>query len=318
VKQEAFEREREARWQDFEAMLDSLESGGTATGDFPASYRRVCVDLALAGSRGFGASLVERLNQLALRGHQRLYGGSVGRVHPLDFFARRFPAAVRAQSRALAAAALVFYGTALLVFALDLRNPDLIYHVMSPDQVAMFEEMYDPAAEHFGTPRGTVGDFGAFAFYVSNNIGVALRTFAWGVFAGVGSLFLLVFNGIVLGLVAAHVTLAGHAVPFFSFVVGHSALELTAILLGGVAGLQLGWSLIAPGAVSRQAALRAAARGVVPLLYGTIAMLLMAAVVEAFWSSNRAISEPLKFGVGAISWALVVGWLGLGGRRRAH
>jgi len=318
VRQAAFEEQRALRWREFEAMLAALEAGDTPGGDFPACYRRLCMDLALARSRGFGASLVERLNQLALRGHQRLYGGRSGRLHVVQFFASRFPAAVRDQSRALGAAALLFYGTVVLVFALDLGNPDLIYHVMSPGQVASFEQMYDPAAEHYGAPRGTVGDFAAFAFYVGNNVGVALRTFAWGVFAGVGSLFLLVFNGVVLGLVAAHLTLAGHGAPFFSFVIAHSSFELTAILLGGVTGLRLGWSLVVPGALSRLAALRRTAREAVPVLYGVVVMLLMAAVVEAFWSANRSVPVELKFAVGGVSWLFVLAWLGLGGRARAH
>ena len=87
-------------------------------------------------------------------------------------------------------------------------------------------------------------------------MGVAFRTFAWGLFCGVGSLFLVLFNGIVLGLLAAHLTLAGFAGTFFPFVIGHGSFELTAIVLAGVAGVKLGGSLLAPGLRSRAAALR--------------------------------------------------------------
>ena len=320
MRQEAFEQQHRERWEDFERMLALLEKGADQDGehDFPVAYRRMCVDLALARSRGFGASLVERLNQLVLQGHQRLYGERVGRLRPIEFLARDFPRAVRAQARTLAAVSLLFYGSAVLVFALDLRDPDLIYAVMSGERVAEFEYMYDPSAEHFGTPRGTVGDFGAFAYYTSNNIGVSLRAFAWGMFAGVGSLFLVAFNGILIGLLGAHLTLAGQGGSFFSFVVGHASFELTAVVLSGTAGLRIGWSVVAPGSRSRLAALREAATALVPVLYGTIALLLMAAVVEAFWSSNRAIPEEVKYGVGGLGWVLVVGWLALGGRQRAH
>jgi uncharacterized membrane protein SpoIIM required for sporulation len=318
VKQQTFEHARSTRWLEFEAMLALIEGGEVCAGDFPSAYRKLCTDLALARSRGFATSLVERLNELALRGHQQLYGQRAGRPRPVEFFAHTFPQAVRREGRTLLAAALLFYGTLALVFALDLRDPDLIYRVMSPEKVSQFETMYDPASEHFGAPRAAVGDFAAFAFYIGNNIGVALRTFAWGFFAGVGSLFLLVFNGVVIGLIAAHLTLAGHAEPFFSFVVGHSSFELTAILLGGVTGLRLGWSLVAPGALSRLAALRRAALAVVPLLYGMMGMLVLAAVIEAFWSSNRAVSVEWKVLVGALSWVAVLAWLGLGGRARAN
>lgn len=316
MRQEAFERAHRDRWNRFERALAGEPDDALEPFDLPADYRRLCADLALARSRGFSASLVERLNALVLGGHQRLYGQRVGRLQPIGFLARTFPRAVRAQGRALLATALLFFGPMVLVFALDLRDPDLVYHVMSSERVAEFEAMYDPEAEHFGTPRGTVGDFAAFAFYTSNNIGVALRTFAWGVFGGVGSLFLVVFNGIVIGIVAGHLTVAGNGAPFFSFIVGHAPLELTAILLAGVTGLRLGWSIVSPGLRSRRAALREAARAMVPILYGMMAMLLLAAVVEAFWSSNRAIPDAVKYVVGALGWIAVVGWLGLGGRVR--
>ena len=282
MKQQAFVRTREERWLDFEARLEALESGHKAGPGFPEQYRLVCQDLALARDRGFAASLVDRLNGLALRGHQHLYG------------------------------------TGLLVFFLDLGQPSLVYHLLSADQVAEFEAMYDPAAPHYGAPRDTSGDLTAFAFYVSNNIGIALRTFAWGLFAGVGSLFLVVFNGVYAGIVAAHITLEGFGGTFFPFVIGHGSFELTAIVLSGVAGMKLGWTLVAPGRMRRPVALRRAAHEAVPLLYGVIAMLLVAAVLEAFWSSSVGVPAGWKLGVGAGLWLVVGAWLGLGGRRRAN
>ena len=318
VTQETFERAHEQQWAEFEALLDGARTGGSPLA-FPKRYRAVCRDLALATERGFSALLVDRLNRLALRGHQRLYGTRGRRASLLEFFAMRFPAAVRAEGALFATACALFVGVGAVVFALGVADPALIYSLLDPDQVEEFEQMYDPGAAHYGTPRDTVGDFAAYAFYTSNNIGVALRVFAWGVFAGLGSLAVLVFNGIHLGIVAAHVTTLGHAEPFFSFVIGHGALELTAIALAGTTGMRLGWSLVAPGEWSRGAALRRAARGCVPLLYGAVAMLAAAAVIEAFWSSSRLVAPSVKLGVGAALWAFVGVWLGFGGRqRRAH
>lgn len=319
MRQEAFERSRRARWSRFEEMLKDLEAGREgAAADFPQSYRRVCQDLALARDRGFGTSLVDRLNGLALRGHQLLYGPELTRVGPIQFLAREFPRAVRREARLLGIMSAVFYGSALLLFALDLRSPDLVYSLLSPDRVEEFEAMYDPKAPHYGAPRGTIGDFSAFAFYVSNNVGIAFRVFAWGIFAGVGSLLLLLFNGVMFGLVAAHITLAGQAGTFFPFVVGHGALELTAIILAATTGMKLGWSLVAPGRLRRRVALVQAARESVPLLYGMVAMLLGAAVVEAFWSATPWIPTSSKLAVGAALWLGVGAWLALGGRTRAH
>jgi len=314
VNQESFERARAAEWSDFEARL----ARGAGDASFPQRYRRVCRDLALAEDRGFSAALVDRLNRLALAGHQRLYGARrrSGRLH--EFFAADFPAALRREWKLFGLACLLFYGVGVAIFAAHFAMPDLIYHLMSPDAVASFEEMYDPAAEHYGAPRDTVGDLSAFAYYTSNNVGVALRTFAWGVFAGLGSLFVLMLNAVSMGAIAAHLTLAGHALPFFSFVVGHGSFELTAIVLAGAAGMKLGWSLVAPGARRRREALRETAARCVPLLYGTVAMLLVAAVIEAFWSSTHWVPAGAKFAVGGGLWLGVGLWLGFGGRTRAR
>ena len=317
MRQDAFEEQRAERWRHFDAMVADLERGSRADPTFPRLYRLVCQDLALARDRGFAPSLVDALNARALRGHQLLYGSLRRRPRVFEFFAHDFPAAVRREGRLFALVSLLFYGSGLAVFALDLADPTLVYHLLSPDQVEDYEWMYDPANRHYGT-RDATGDFSAFAFYVSNNIGVAFRTFAWGVFGGVGSLFLILMNGLSIGLVSAHVTSQGFGETFFPFVIGHGSFELTAIVLAGVAGTKLGWALLAPGRQSRGTALRTAAGGTVPLLYGIVLMLLVAAVIEAFWSAGDTVPAPVKYGVGAGLWVVVGAWLGLGGRGRAH
>jgi len=314
VNQASYERVHAEEWNAFEAAL----AARPAPVDLPQRYRRLCRDLALAEDRGFSTSLVDRLNRLALAGHQRLYGARRRPVGVVAFFAARFPEALRREWKLFAAASLLFYGVGMAVFAAHFFEPDLIYRLMPPETVATFEEMYDPEAEHYGAPRDTVGDFSAFAYYTSNNIGVALRTFAWGIFAGVGSLFVLTLNALSIGAIAAHLSLSGHAEPFFSFVIGHGSFELTAIVLAGAAGMKLGWSLVAPGPHLRRDAIRLAARDCVPLLYGAVAMLLVAAVIEAFWSSADAVPASVKFAVGSALWVCVGLWLGFGGRARAR
>ena len=318
MKQEHFEQRRRERWRAFESQLEGLGRGTDDGAAFPVAYRSLCTDLALARARGFTASLVDELNDLVVRGHEQLYGRRRSRPALVRFLAETFPRAVRARPAAVAAASLLFYGAGIASFALGLRDPELIYSVIAPSEVAGFEHMYDPAADHYGTPRGTVDDLQAFSFYVSNNIGVALRTFAWGLFAGVGSLVVLVLNGLIVGLLGAHLTLAAQAETFFSFVVTHAAFELTAIVLAGVCGLELGAAVLAPGRLSRSAALRRSAQRTVLLIYGVIALLLLAAMVEAFWSANVAVPPEVKFGIGAAAWVFVASWLGLGGRARAR
>jgi len=96
----------------------------------------------------------------------------------------------------------------------------------------------------------------------------------------------------------------------------HSAFELTAIVLSGAAGLRLGHALLAPKNLGRVQALVKAARESIVIIYGVIAMLLIAAAIEAFWSSQRWIPLPMKYSVAALCWIAVLSYLTLQGRGR--
>ena len=154
-----------------------------------------------------------------------------------------------------------------------------------------------------------------FGYYIYNNIGIAFRTFAGGLLLGVGALVAMLFNGSFFGAAAGHLTLAGAAQPFFTFVIAHGAPELTAIFLAGGAGLRMGWAVLAPGSWRRVDALRRAAGECLPVMYGVFALLVLAAFIEAFWSS-RELAPQIKYGVGAACWALLALYLLFAGRRQ--
>ena len=154
-----------------------------------------------------------------------------------------------------------------------------------------------------------------FGFYIQNNISIAFQCFAAGIFAGVGSMFFLVFNGVFFGAVAGYLTERGLGETFYSFVVTHGAFELTAIFLAGAAGLRLGHALVAPGRNTRVQSLTLAARETMIIIYGCVVMLLIAAAIEAFWSSARWMPLPLKYSVAGVCWLAVMSYLAFQGRR---
>jgi len=129
--------------------------------------------------------------------------------------------------------------------------------------------------------------------------------------------FFLAYNGAFGGALAGYLTERGLASTFYSFVAPHSAFELTAIVLAGAAGLRLGYAWVAPGRYTRLESLRLAARHAVVIVYGVIGLLLIAAAIEAFWSSARWIAPAVKYGVGGACWVLVLAYLGWQGRPRA-
>ena len=117
----------------------------------PARYRRLCQSLALAADRRYSPALVDRLNELALRGHHTLYrnrGRQGQRV--AEFLLGGFPALVRQEWRLVAAAAALFFGPLLALIAVLQAFPEFVHYLLSPEQIASFHEMYDPASKRLG------------------------------------------------------------------------------------------------------------------------------------------------------------------------
>ncbi|NBF02892.1 stage II sporulation protein M [Pseudomonas sp. Fl5BN2] len=320
MKQSLFESRHQPQWQHFEQQLEQLERGRAKNADcqtFVQDYRRLCQHLALAQERGYSSYLIDPLQQLALRGHQQLYRQRTAiSANILGFILAGFPRLVRQEWRLVLIASLLFFGSLLGIGLLVYLFPELIYSVVSPQQVTEMQGMYDPAAGRLGraAERASSEDWVMFGYYIMHNIGIAFQTFASGLLFGLGSVFFLFFNGLIIGAIAGHLTQIGFGQTFWPFVIGHGAFELTAIALSGAAGLKLGWALIAPGRLPRGEALLQAARISVQLIYGVIAFLLIAAFVEAYWSSMTWPAAWIKYSVGAALWSLVLAYLSLAGR----
>ncbi|WP_101926281.1 MULTISPECIES: stage II sporulation protein M [Luteimonas] len=329
MRQETFIARHESEWQAFEAWLDAR--GGSARRaratrgwdgirdeDVPARYRRICQQLALARRRGYSPLVTARLQALMQGGHNVLY-----RPPPppwrraLWFLLAGFPRLVRAQRGCLWASLALFALPLVTLYAVVLQWPEVVHGVFSPQQLAQFERMYDPDTAAQAFDRDSQSDMAMFGYYIWNNVSIGFRTFASGLLAGLGTIVVLVSNGVIFGVVAGHLQAIGHGGPFWRFVVGHSAPELTAIVIAGAAGLRLGLALVAPGRLRRLDALVEAGRVGGQLCLGILAMLVFAAFVEAFWSSTGSIPDPLKFGVGGGLWLLVLLWLWRGGRGSA-
>jgi uncharacterized membrane protein SpoIIM required for sporulation len=282
---------------------------------FPQWFRELTQDLNTARAHGFAPEIIERLNILINEGNQILYGRH---NWPLKdgarFILRTFPQKVRSQWRGITAGLLIFYGLAFFFAALTIRFPDLVYEILPEAQVFDLEAMYNPEGEHFLVPRDIRSDADMFGFYIYNNISIAFKTFAGGILAGIGSLFLLSFNAVFLGTAAGHIINTGLGDTFFPFVIGHSGFELTAIVFSAQAGLLLGCRLFVTRGLSRGASLRRAGRDALPIIAGSALLLALAAVIEAFWSSRHQLPPALRYGAGAAGWILLLGYFLFAGR----
>lgn len=312
MKEQAFVQQYEADWQKLEAffLLSRKEQQRSATAsELPRLYRRSCNQLALAKERNYSLILVERLNTLVNLCHQQMYQHRPRfQFAFLRFLAMDFPDSLHKNRYLVLAGMVLFFVPCLLTAWAVALDSDLIYSLIPADQVRSFESMYAEGSEHFGRKRDAGSDIHMFGYYIYNNIGIAFRTFASGILLGLGSLFFLFYNGLTIGGVIGYMAAEGYQNTFFPFVIGHGAFELTAIGLSGAAGLKLGYALLSPGQYDRATALRLAARDAIIMMYGAFLMLVIAAFLEAFWSSSSHLPNITKYISGAILWALVIGF----------
>jgi uncharacterized membrane protein SpoIIM required for sporulation len=321
----AFEARYGADWDELGALIARVRATAKtrrADADFPADrlaqlYRRACEQLALARARDYPPYLVDRLEALTHDGHQIVYQWrDYGWRRLLYLVTDEFPRAVRAHAIYVWVAAAAFVLPLAAIGLLVHARPELILSVVDAQTAAEFESMYSTSAESIGRRRSVDTDWQMLGFYIRNNVSVAFQCFAGGMFAGIGSLFFLAFNGALIGAVAGYLTERGLSETFYGFVATHSSFELTAIVLSGAAGLRIGHAVLSPGRRSRLDALGVAAREAIVIVYGVAGMLIIAAVIEAFWSSSATIPAGVKYGVAAICWAGVLGYLLRQGRGR--
>lgn len=316
----SFEAEYGAMWEAFAEQLAEANQGKAVDSALLAArYRRVCENLALAQSRAYPAHLVVRLEALAHNAHQLIYRRQDYGLRALGRLLRtELPRAVRAQGSFVLLALALFGLPLALAFALAHAGPDFALRLLDAGQLRQYDAMYADGKQALGRLRDAADDWQMFGFYVFNNIGIGFRCFGAGILAGVGSAFVLLYNGLLIGAVAGHLTRVGLGHNFWPFVATHSAFELTGIVLAGAAGLRIGLGWLSPGRRTRLEALRHGATVSVPLVYTAFILLLVAAAFEAFWSSAAWIAPWVKYSVAAVCWALVIAWLLLMGRGGRH
>lgn len=325
MRQEEFEERYSEQWKNFEAQINLVEAiklnkskGENKLTDFAENYRHLCYCLALARERHYSPLLIDRLEALAFRGHQSFYQKRLGIFQSVvHFILHGFPASVKENAKFFWVASSFFYFPLIIIFLLTLVFPDLIYMIVDPYTVTKMESMYDPTAERIGVERSSDGDFLMFGHYIKNNIGIAFQTFAGGILLTLGSQFFLLVNGFLIGAIAGHIYNVGYSETFFSFVIGHGAFELTGIVISGAAGLMLGWAVLSPGIYTRKQALVNAGRSAAQLVYGAIFLLLIAAFVEAYWSSTQMVTANTKYWVGSVFWLTVICYFTFLGRPKS-
>ena len=319
----ALVRGRKPEWDAYRELVGDARKRGLhelsepKVRSFGRLYRSVAADLARARAYRAPAGVVFGLEKWTGAGHSLLYRARRTSVKPVGrWLASRLPRAVRRSWRSVALAALLLFGPMAATYRAVRADPALARSIMPAEMLARAENTAQGEidAQYLDVPSGAMPMLASGVMV--NNLGVAFMAFAGGMLAGAGTVLLLVVNGVFLG--AAFGLYANQQVlgVILAFVSPHGALELTAICLAGAAGLTLGSALLVPGRRTRPTALVERGRAALSLLAGSAALLVVAGVVEGFYSPS-ALPAVAKFAFGAASAALLAVYLGTVGREPA-
>lgn len=319
---------RRERWETLRGLLDRAGSDPRRLEAFEIErlsylYRQVVSDLALARRDFPNDQVVEYLNGLASRAYPLVYRAPVGSWRRLGrFFLVEFPARYRASGWFVLAAFLLFALPAVAGSFALMANPPLAEQVLPPNVTRVVRE-----GRLWTDIPGLFRPVAASAI-ATNNIQVSLLAFAGGILLGTLTVYVLVFNGLMLGSIFGYTHLYGLDDELAAFVSPHGYLELTVIFIAGGAGLRLAWGILRPGLLGRRDALVRAGREAVLLVVGALPILVVAGLIEGFVSPS-GLPAPVKMGFGLVTGIALHLWLlwpvarrrwGLEGRgrREAH
>ncbi|HEY3988981.1 MAG TPA: stage II sporulation protein M [Acidobacteriaceae bacterium] len=266
-------------------------------------YRQVANDLSVVRQDETARSTAHMLNQLLGRTHNIIYSSRQRSFRGVvAFLAKDYPRHFRRLLPYTLTAVALFAGGLLLGAILTLARHGFMESFLGPSMVATIHHRQMWTHSIVGMkPQES-------SRIMTNNLTVTFITFAAGITAGVGTVWLIFFNGLLMGVIATACQQAHMSRDLWSFVCPHGALELPAIFIAGGAGLRLASGMLFPGIYSRRDSIARAGSEAIRLVAGIIPMLIVAGSIEGFFSPSGA-PAGLKFGVGAALFALLLVWL---------
>ncbi len=300
---------REPNWQRLDTLLRQIEKKGLKSlqaleiEELASLYRSVSADLARARTHNLGMTLIQDLQQLTSRSYNQIYQGSRrqewGAV--VEFLRWGFPAIVQETWGYIAVATATFAVGALVAWWYGWQDPVFMAVVVPPHIIEMVR---DKGELWMGSIVGI--EPLASSSITINNLLVSFGAVGGGITGGVYTLFILVYNGIHIGAIATLVEQYNLSYPFWAFVWPHGSLELPAIFFAGAAGLLIGRGLLFPGKYRRIDALQFYGYQAAKLIFGVVPMLIIAGLIEGFFSPNPGIPDSLKYLAGIGLFALLI------------
>lgn len=313
---------RSPHWATFAAMLaDAQQNGLGAHGEdgvraFVAAYRDIASDLARLRTAAQGRDTTEQfyLSRLLAGAHNLLYRGrSISLVDVVRVVAIEAPREVRRSWRPILLSAVLLFGPAVIAYSAVVRQPAVAATFIPPGMLDRAEEGVRRAREGTGyIPDPQIFRPTMASAIIANNVQVTFGAFAFGVTAGIGTVLLLVMNGVSLGGVLGLYQSKGILRLLLAFVAPHGVLELTAVCIAGGAGFLVAAALLLPGRRTRRRALVENGGRAIRLVGAAVVLLLVAGSLEGFVSPIPSWPLGAKFAVSGATLVLLVLYLSAG------
>jgi uncharacterized membrane protein SpoIIM required for sporulation len=268
-------------------------------------YRQTASDLAAVREDQSGRQLATYLNQLLGRTHNLIYLGHKPKVSGiLRFYRDTYPQIVRQTLPQTLLALAIFLFAGVIACVVTLHDPAFAYRLLGPKMMETIEQR-KMWTESIVTVKPL-----ASSGIMTNNLSVAFSAFAMGITAGIGTIWMVVVNGLLIGVLGAATWKAGMALQLWSFVAPHGVLELPAIFIAAGSGLEIARGLLFPGMLPRKISLAQAGSRAAKLVLGTIPLLVLAGLIEGFISPSSA-PVAAKFALAAILFTALIAYLSM-------
>jgi uncharacterized membrane protein SpoIIM required for sporulation len=303
--------QRRPVWSRLETIVDELVRRGPRRtpakdlAELVEVYQSACADLARLRAIDAGPDLVEPLNRLIIRAHGQVYRGAAASPWSLGaFFLRDYPRLFRQTWKFTLASFLVSLIAASAAYWTVQDSPQTVADIMGGNDREFYgEKSVADIRERFGHEGNPMLS----SWVITNNIRVALTAFALGITFGLGTLWILAANGAMLGGIAGAYAKSGIQWQMWMVILPHGALELSAIVIAGGAGLMVGYGLWAPGQRTRRRALREDVLRAMQLAVGLVPAFAVAGLFEGLVTPSDAIPQTVKVVLGVA--VAVIFWL---------
>jgi uncharacterized membrane protein SpoIIM required for sporulation len=306
--------QRAALWQQADARARRLAHGRIEDAAEAAAladdYRLLAHDLARVRTLMPESRTREYLEAAYARAHATLHHGAWRVAYALlTLFRDEVPRVVRELAPYIVWSTVAFLLALIAGYALVGKYPELIALFASPDLIATVErgQLWTEGMLNI-VPSSVLS-----VQLLANNIVVSLFAYCAGFMFGLGTLYILGLNGLMLGAVFAFVSQHGLRQQLLTFIVAHGCVELSVMCLSAAAGAAVGEALIRPGAAGRIESFRAAALRSGKLLIACALLLIGAGLIEGYVSPSPRVAPAAHLAIGVSYWLLMVallsGWL---------